>query len=104
MSTPTADPALSGAVSAAREALDAHTVETVAWHFGEKTGCPFWLEKRSELKFDPLTDIKCYEDLKKFPAFEDEWLRGGPVRRWVPQALADKPVYCLLYTSDAADE
>jgi phenylacetate-coenzyme A ligase PaaK-like adenylate-forming protein len=98
MSTPTADsslsaPALSGAVSAAREALDAHTVETVAWHFGEKTGCPFWLEKRRELKFDPLTEIKCYEDLKKFPAFEDEWLRGGPVRRWVPQAFADKPVY-----------
>jgi hypothetical protein len=25
--------------------------------------------------------------------FQDEWLRGGPVRRWVPKAYADKPVY-----------
>ena len=31
--------------------------------------------------------------MKKFPAFEDEWLRGGPVRRWVPKAFADKPIY-----------
>jgi phenylacetate-coenzyme A ligase PaaK-like adenylate-forming protein len=77
----------------AREQLDAHVVETVAWHFHESTGCPFWLEYRSQLKFNPLTDVRCFDDLKKFPAFEDEWLRGGPVRRWVPKALADKPVY-----------
>ena len=25
--------------------------------------------------------------------FEDEWLRGGPVRRWVPKALQNKPIY-----------
>lgn len=81
------------ALETARQRLDAHTVEMVTWHFHESTGCPFWLEKKSELKFDPLTDVKCYDDLKKFPSFEDEWLRGGPVRRWVPQGLADKPVY-----------
>jgi len=78
---------------AAKEALDAHTVETVQWHFGDSTGCPFWLEKKRELNFDPLTEVKCFDDLKKFPDFEDEWLRGGPVRRWVPQPLADKPLY-----------
>ena len=48
--------------------------------------------KRS-LKFDPLNEIKCFDDLKKFEPFEDEWLRGGPVRRWVPKAYADKPIY-----------
>ena len=32
-------------------------------------------------------------DLKKFPLFEDEWLRGGPVRRWVPKGVPDKPIY-----------
>src|SRR5438034_2650785 len=30
----------------------------------------------------------CSSDL-----FQDEWLRGGPVRRWVPKAYADKPIY-----------
>jgi phenylacetate-coenzyme A ligase PaaK-like adenylate-forming protein len=77
----------------ASELLDAHTVETVQWHFHESTGSPFWLEKKSQLKFDPLTEIKCFEDLKKFPLFEDDWLRGGPVRRWVPKGLAGKPTY-----------
>jgi phenylacetate-coenzyme A ligase PaaK-like adenylate-forming protein len=77
----------------ARDQLDAHTHEIVQWHFHESTGCPFWLEKKRELGFDPLTDVKGYEDLRKFPLFEDEWLRGGPVRRWVPQAYADKPLY-----------
>jgi phenylacetate-coenzyme A ligase PaaK-like adenylate-forming protein len=84
---------LAPAIEAARQALDAHTVETVAWHFHESTGSPFWLEKKRELNFDPLTEVKSYDDLNKFPPFEDEWLRGGPVRRWVPKAFADKPIY-----------
>lgn len=80
-------------VAAARAKLDAHTYEIVQWHFHESTGCPFWLEKAKSLKFDPLKEVRTFDDLKKFPEFEDEWLRGGPVRRWVPRALADKPVY-----------
>ena len=84
---------LDSKVRAARELLDAHAVEIIQWHFHESTGCPFWLEKKSELKFDPLTEIKSCDDLKKFPPFEDEWLRGGPIRRWVPKGLADRPVF-----------
>jgi phenylacetate-coenzyme A ligase PaaK-like adenylate-forming protein len=84
---------LDSRLNEAKARLDAHTVETVQWHFHESTGCPFWLEKKSELKFDPLTEIRCYDDLKKFPAFEDEWLRGGPVRRWVPKAYENSPIY-----------
>src|SRR5688500_9406318 len=77
----------------ARDRLDAHAYETVQWHFHEPTGCLFWLEKRKELKFDPLKEVKTYDDLKKFPEFQDEWLRGGPMRRWVPKPFADKPIY-----------
>ena len=79
--------------SDARDRLDEHTLKTVHWHFSEETGSPFWLEKKTELKFDPLTDVKSFDDLKKFPHFEDEWLRGGPVRRWVPKGHANKPTY-----------
>src|SRR5262249_14782330 len=81
------------AVREARQALNAHVVETVAWHFHESTGCPFWLDFKKRLKFDPLKDVRSFGDLAKFPAFEDEWLRGGPVRRWVPKGLAGKPIY-----------
>jgi phenylacetate-coenzyme A ligase PaaK-like adenylate-forming protein len=74
-------------------ALDAHTHEIVQLHFHESTGSPFWLETAKTLKFNPLTEVKTYADLKKFPPFEDEWLRGGPVTRWIPKALAGKPAY-----------
>ena len=77
----------------ARQQLDQHTYEIVQWHFHESTGCPFWLEKRSSLNFDPLTDVRSFDDLRKFSSFEDDWLRGGPVRRWVPKPFADKPIY-----------
>ena len=80
-------------VKAARDELDRHAYETVQWHFHPSTGCPFWLERARQLKFDPLKEVKGFDDLKKFDLFQDEWLRGGPVRRWVPKAYADKPIY-----------
>lgn len=86
-------PELLASMREAREKLDAHTYETVQWHFHPSTGCDFWLAKAKELKFDPLKEVKTFDDLKKFPEFQDEWLRGGPVRRWVPKALQDKPIY-----------
>ena len=77
----------------AKEKLDAQVREVVQWHFSPQTGTPFWLEKAKSYKFDPLKDVNCYEDLRLFGHFEDEWLRGGPVRRWVPKAYENKPVY-----------
>jgi hypothetical protein len=77
----------------ARAQLDAHVREIVRWHFDPNTGTPFWLEKAKSFDFDPLTDVNGWSDIKKFPIFEDDWLRGGPVRRWVPKGLADRPVY-----------
>jgi phenylacetate-coenzyme A ligase PaaK-like adenylate-forming protein len=80
-------------VQQAQQQLDAHVRETIEWHFNPETGTPFWLEKAKTLGFDPRKEVKCYDDLKRFGLFEDEWLRGGPVRRWVPKALANKPIY-----------
>ena len=80
-------------IARSREALDAHTVEMMAWHFHPSTGSPFWLEYAASLPFDPLQEVTCFDDLKKFPAFEDEWLRGGPVTRWIPKGLAGQPAY-----------
>lgn len=80
-------------VKQAKEKLDAQVREVIGWHFSPQTGTPFWLNKAKEYKFDPLKDVTCYEDLKLFGHFEDDWLRGGPVRRWVPKGLADKAWY-----------
>jgi hypothetical protein len=65
----------------------------VEWHFNPATGCPFWLNYAAKLDWNPREEIQTYDDLDKFELFQDEWLRGGPVQRWVPQGLAGKPIY-----------
>ena len=92
MSTTISTP-LQAKAKQARERLDAHVRETVEWHFNPETGSPFWLDRAKTLGFDPRKEVRSFEDLKKFGLFEDDWLRGGPVRRWVPKALQNKPIY-----------
>jgi phenylacetate-coenzyme A ligase PaaK-like adenylate-forming protein len=77
----------------ARTALDAHVREIVNWHFDPETGSPVWLDYADKLGGDPRKTVGGFGDLSRFPAFEDEWLRGGPVQRWIPKGFAGKPVY-----------
>src|SRR5260370_38907182 len=77
----------------ARDILDAWVREIIEWHFNPQTGCPFWLEYAKHLDWDPRQEIRGYDDLARVEGFQDEWLRGGPVRRWVPKAYAHRPVY-----------
>src|SRR5262249_15810775 len=77
----------------AREKLDAHVREIMQAHFHPETGTPFWLERAKTLGFDPLKDVHGFAHLRKFGECEDEWLRGGPVRRWVPKSYANRPIY-----------
>ncbi len=76
-----------------RDALDSWVREIVEWHFNPETGCPFWLDYAKRLDWDPRREARGYDDLDRFGGFQDEWLRGGPVRRWVPKAYADRPIY-----------
>jgi len=86
-------PELEAKAQAAREELDAHVREIVRWHFSPETGCPFWLDYASKLDWDPVKEVETFDDLKRFSLFEDEWLRGGPVRRWMPKQYGDKPAF-----------
>jgi phenylacetate-coenzyme A ligase PaaK-like adenylate-forming protein len=83
----------SARTSAAHDALDAWVREVIAWHFNPETGSPFWLDVAKKAGWDPRTEIKAYRDLTRFGQFQDEWLRGGPVQRWIPRGLAGKPVF-----------
>ncbi len=78
---------------AARNRLDEHVREIVQWHFSPETGCPFWLEWRKSAGWDPVREVRGFDDLARFGHFQDDWLRGGPVRRWVPKAYSNRPVY-----------
>ena len=76
-----------------RDALDAWVRDVVAWHFSPESGCPFWLDYAKTAGWDPRRDITGFPDLARFGRFEDEWLRGGPLQRWIPRGLAGKPVF-----------
>jgi phenylacetate-coenzyme A ligase PaaK-like adenylate-forming protein len=91
--TSTLHSGLEARATQARSALDAWVREVVAWHFDPETGTPFWLEFAARSGFDPRREVRGYADLDRFGFFQDEWLRGGPVRRWVPRGLAHAPVY-----------
>ncbi len=80
-------------VSQAKQKLDEQTVDVVQLHFHPELGAPYWLEQVKTLKFNPLTEIKGFDDLKKFPLFDDEDLRGGPVTRFLPQKWKNEPKF-----------
>src|SRR5438876_1204716 len=84
---------LESRIKTSRDELDSWVRETVQWHFNPETGCPFWLEYARNLDWDPRREIRGYDDLARFDPFQDDWLRGGPVRRWVPRAYADRAIY-----------
>lgn len=77
----------------AKTKLDAHVRDIFQWHFDPETGCSFWLDFASKLGWDPRDEINSFDDLRKFPPLEDGWLRGGPVRRWLPKGLSGKPFF-----------
>jgi hypothetical protein len=77
----------------ANTTLDAWVRDLMQWHFDPATGCPFWLDWAQKAGWDPRREVQSYAALSRFGLFEDEWLRGGPVRRWVPKAYANDPIY-----------
>ena len=77
----------------ARQSLDRWVREMIEWHFDPATGAPFWLEFAGKAGWDPRHDVSTFADLRRFGEFQDEWLRGGPVQRWIPRGLAGKPVF-----------
>jgi hypothetical protein len=80
-------------VQDAQKALDEQVREIVDWHFDPASGSPFWLDFAKKLGWDPRREIKNFRDLSRLGLFEDEWLRGGPVERWIPRGYAGKPTF-----------
>ena len=70
--------------------LNNHLLEIIDWHFNPETGSPFWLEWARK-NFDPRKEIQSFNDLLKFPHFQDEWLRDLQPEVWVPAAFKGQP-------------
>lgn len=71
--------------------LDEWTVRMMRWHFGEDTGSPFWLARREQLDFDPLTDVVDYASLRLFGLFDKADLRRARVHELLPKGFTGRP-------------
>ena len=70
----------------------------VAWHFGADTGSSFWLRAAKDLDFNPLTEVRTYTDLRRFPNLVDE-LRSVPVEDLIPRGYGSPAPIPRIYES-----
>ncbi len=77
---------------------DAYLRAAVAWHFGADTGSPFWLRAAQDLPFDPLTDIKSFDDLRLFPNRLHQ-LRSAPIEDLIPRGYGTPAPVPLIFES-----
>lgn len=66
--------------------LAAHITKMMEWHFSDSTGCPFWLNMRDKLTFNPLKNINTFADLSLFPDISLQ-LRDVRVEDLIPRGL-----------------
>jgi phenylacetate-coenzyme A ligase PaaK-like adenylate-forming protein len=71
--------------------LDEWTRRMMRWHFAEQTGAPFWTGYRGALGFDPLRDVTCFADLRRFGPFDVGRLRRARLRDLLPRGFAGRP-------------
>jgi phenylacetate-coenzyme A ligase PaaK-like adenylate-forming protein len=84
--------------SAPLEDPETYLRTAIAWHFGEKTGSPFWLRTAKNLEFNPLTDVRTFTDLRLFPNLVEE-LRTAPVRELIPRGYGSSPPIPRIFES-----
>lgn len=70
----------------------------IAWHFGDDTGCAFWLRAAKDLDFDPLTEVTTFDDLRRFPNLLRE-LRDAPVEDLIPRGYGHPAPIPLIFES-----
>jgi hypothetical protein len=87
-------------VRRAAEERDAHLRDVIGWHFSPETGCPFWLEQKERLGFDPREKVKGLDDLVEcFPNFDgDTHLRQVPADRWMPRGFRACETWSMFMT------
>ncbi|KAA8968932.1 phenazine antibiotic biosynthesis protein [Mycobacterium sp.] len=77
---------------------DAYLRAAIGWHFGEDTGCPYWLRRARTLDFNPLTDVGTFADLALFPNLVNE-LRSVPVEDLIPRGYGTPPPVPQIFES-----
>lgn len=77
---------------------EAYLRAAIAWHFGADTGSPFWLRAAQTLHFDPLTEVRGFDDLRLFPNLVNE-LRNAPIEDLIPRGYGSPPPVPKVFES-----
>lgn len=86
-----ADTALTDAVQRAKAELDRHVREMIQYHFTPETGCSYWLEWSKKQGWNPVDEIRSFDDMVRFPHFDENVLIAEPHERLVPKEYQGKP-------------
>jgi hypothetical protein len=78
--------------------LDELVRATMAWHFSPATGSPYWTGRAGDLGFDPLVDVKTFEDLRLFDQAPPDW-SAIPADRLIPAGCRRPDVRFGVYES-----
>jgi thienamycin biosynthesis protein ThnN len=79
-----------------RDELNARLRETVALHFDQAHGSPYWIEKARALGIDALHDIGSIDDLSLFGPMDPDALVKRPIEDFVPACyLKDKSSWII---------
>ncbi len=70
----------------------------MSWHFSPETGSPFWLEQAQKFEFDPIADVRRFEDLTLFPNVINT-LRNVRAEDLVPRGYGPHPEVVGVYDS-----
>jgi phenylacetate-coenzyme A ligase PaaK-like adenylate-forming protein len=84
--------------SAPVDDAEAYLRTVIAWHFGEDTGCSFWLRAARTLNFNPLTDVNTFADLRLFPNLLSE-LRNVAIEELIPRGYGSPPPIPQIFES-----
>lgn len=78
--------------------LDEVVRAAMCWHFSEETGSEFWLSKKKDLGFDPILDIKRFEDLKLFKDYSED-MKNINVNSLIPKGIRKLSMDIDVYES-----
>jgi len=68
------------------------------WHFAPDTGSPFWLTQAEALDFDPITEVRTFADLARFPNLANT-LRHVRAEDLIPRGYGPRPDVVGVYDS-----
>ncbi|WP_214408494.1 phenazine biosynthesis protein [Sphaerisporangium fuscum] len=78
--------------------LDELVTATMTWHFSPSTGSPYWVGRAAGFGFDPLTDVRTYQDLRLFDDVAVDW-STIPAHTLIPRGCLGRPGRFGIYES-----